>query len=55
MEELDKAHQAYLMWKERVLDNLKTMKSNLDADEYVPKHYVYWLEEGIKLIEEGEV
>lgn len=42
--------------KERILDNLKTMKSNLSHDysmfKYFPKNYLYWLEQGIKLIEE---
>lgn len=42
--------------KERILDNLKTMKGNLSDSssmfKYFPKNYLYWLEQGIKLIEE---
>lgn len=42
--------------KERILDNLKTMKGNLSHNDsifkYFPKNYLYWLEQGIKLIEE---
>ena len=40
---------------ERLLDNLKTMKSNLAGDnslfKFFPKNYLYWLNEAIKYIE----
>ena len=55
MDELEKAHNDYIDRKERLLVNLITMKSNLDGDNYVPKNYVYWLEQAIEFIKEKEV
>ena len=38
--------------KERLLDNLNTMRSNLLADPEIPDNYSYWLQAAIDYIRE---
>lgn len=55
MNELEKAHNDYEERKERLIDNLTTMAANFRGDEYIPQHYVEWLEYAIEFIKEKEI
>ena len=55
MDELEKAHQDYEERKERLLDNLATLKSNLLADETIPTYWTDWIQAAIDFIKEKEI
>ena len=54
-DELEQAHKDYEQRKERLLDNLATLKSNLLADETIPKYWTDWIQAAIDFIKEKEI
>lgn len=55
MDELERAHEDYEARKERLIENLKTLKSNLSMDESIPKYWLEWLDIAVDFINEKEI